>query len=573
MKTIAKWILPLVLVAALIGSAVWYMFEYDRETVEEVLVTQARKCAAEGNFNAAAWFYDLSYHLSDQDQNVAIELAEIYKSVGNYTKAEHTLTDAIADGASVELYIALCKTFVEQDKLLDAVTMLDNITDPGMKAELDALRPAAPEADVAPGFYNQYITLSFLHGGQTLYVTTDGSYPSTGHAPCTGSVTLEQGETKIYALCLGENGLVSRLSIFNYTVGGVVEPVTLTDPAIEQAVREFLMYGTDTTIYTSDLWTITDFTVPAEVQSMEDLALMTHLKTLTITDREITSLNFLSGMTMLQSLTITGCSIQADMSVIAALPSLEKLSLENCGLSSIAEIAGAQMLLELDLSNNAIGNLAPLANMSALEKLDLSENAVSDLSVLAGLPQLSVLDLSHNAVGSIVPLTSCANLTFLDISYNKVTEISAVSNLTGLTVFSASHNSISDISPLSVCTGLEMLDISNNAVIDLSVVSGLPALTNLNFAYNAVALLPALPEGSTLRVINGEHNLLTDVSALAAASELNYVYLDYNAELADISFLINCYQLVQVNVYGTAVPMDSVNELIDRSVIVNFDPT
>ena len=102
---------------------------------------------------------------------------------------------------------------------------------------------------------------------------------------------------------------------------------------------------------------------------------------------------------------------------------------------------------------------------------------------------------------------------------------------------------------------------------------GLAALEDLNFAHNAVAVLPAFPEDSALNTINGEHNVLTDVSSMGKMSALNYVYLDYNAELADISFLVNCHQLVQVNVYGTAVPTDSVNKLIDRSVIVNFDPT
>ena len=35
MKKIVKWILPLVLIIALIGSAIWYMFVYDRNTVQD----------------------------------------------------------------------------------------------------------------------------------------------------------------------------------------------------------------------------------------------------------------------------------------------------------------------------------------------------------------------------------------------------------------------------------------------------------------------------------------------------------------------------------------------------------
>ena len=573
MKKIAKWIIPLVLVIALIASAVWYMFVYDRDTVQDFLVAMARNCAEDGNFEGATWFYDLSYQLSEEDQNVAIELSQIYKDAGNYTKAEYTLANAIADGGSAELYTALCKTYVEQDKLLDAVNLLDNIADPTLKAELDALRPAAPQTDIEPGFYNQYITLNFQHDGAVLYVTTTGEYPSTEEAPCTEAITLSGGETKIYAISVGENGLVSPVAIFNYTIGGVIEPAVLSDPAIEALIRQTLMFGSDTVIYTSDLWTIEEFTVPSDATDLSDLAGLTHLKKLTIENQDIPSLGFLSGMSSLEELNISGCRVSEGMNVIGTLPSLKKLTLSGCGLSTIADLANAQMLTELDLSNNAIGDVSVLAAMTALAKLDLSENAVTDLSALAGLPQLSALDLSHNAVSSIVPLTSCAGMTELDVSYNTLTDISAVKNMTGLVSLSAAHNSISSVDTLSACTELAYLDISNNAVTDLSALAGLVKIAELNFSYNSVAAMPDLPENCALTVVNGEHNVLTDVSPLGGMENLNYVYLDYNEELADISFLANCTQLVQVNVYGTAVLTDSVNALIDRSIIVNFDPT
>ena len=144
MKKIMKRIIPLLLIVALIASACWYIFVYDRDTVRDFLLAQARNCAQNGHFKAATWFYDISYEFAGEDENVAIDLAQIYKEAGNYTKAEYTLVSAIADGATAELYIALCRTYVEQDKLLDAVNMLDKVADPGIKAELDALRPAAP---------------------------------------------------------------------------------------------------------------------------------------------------------------------------------------------------------------------------------------------------------------------------------------------------------------------------------------------------------------------------------------------------------------------------------------------
>ena len=129
MKRALKRILPILLGIVVIVSIVWYLFVYDRDFTRDMLLTQARFFEGQGNHTVAAWLYDQAYRQSEDNESVAIELAEQFKAAGNYTKAEYTLSNAIADGGSAELYVALCKTYVEQDKLLDAVTMLDNITD------------------------------------------------------------------------------------------------------------------------------------------------------------------------------------------------------------------------------------------------------------------------------------------------------------------------------------------------------------------------------------------------------------------------------------------------------------
>ena len=139
MKKLFKTLLIILLLIAILSSLAWYVFVYDRSFVRDLLITSARTCANMGYSSASSMFYDWAYTHSDQDESVAIELANQYKEEGNFTKAEYTLANAIADGGTSELYIALCKTYVEQDKLLDAVTMLDNIADPVIKEELEAL--------------------------------------------------------------------------------------------------------------------------------------------------------------------------------------------------------------------------------------------------------------------------------------------------------------------------------------------------------------------------------------------------------------------------------------------------
>ena len=573
MKNIMKRIVPLLLVVALIVSACWYIFVYDRETVRDFLMAQARNCAQNGHFEAATWFYDISYEFAGEDENVAIDLAQIYKASGNYTKAEYTLVSAIADGATSELYMALCQTYVEQDKLLDAVNMLDKVADPAIKAELDAIRPAAPTPDFVPGFYSQYISVNFTHEGGTLYVSTDGQYPSTADTPCVTPVALEGGETKIYAVTVGDNGLVSPLAILSYTVGGVIEEVEFADVYIEEQIQAQLMFGHDTVIYSDDLWAITELTVPAEAVELSDLRHLLYLETLSLTDRQLSDLSFLEGMTRLKKLDLSGSAIAADMSVLKTLPALEELDLHGCSISSLAFLEGAPSLKKLDLSRNAVGNLTVLATIPTLQTLDLSDNAVSDLTPLAGLTELTSLDVAENVLTTIAPIRNCVKLSYLDVSDNKIVEISAVQKLTGLTEFRAEKNQITDCAALSGCTELRKLDLSNNQLTDITMLSGLTKMSEFDFSYNQCTALPALGSGSGLVTVDGSYNQLSSLEPLDKISSLNYVYMDYNAEVSKIDFLADNPNMVQINVFGTKVTQSQANKCIDRSIIVNYDPT
>ena len=174
MKKFIRILVPALLFAIIVASMGWYLFVYDRDFTRDMLLGQARFHDLHGNSKMSSWFYNIAYEHSGRDENVAIELANQYKSDGNYTKAEVTLSNAIYNGGTVELYIALCQTFVEQDKLLDAVAMLENIQNPQIKQALSDLRPQAPESSHEPGYYTQYIDVELTSPNITIYYTTTG---------------------------------------------------------------------------------------------------------------------------------------------------------------------------------------------------------------------------------------------------------------------------------------------------------------------------------------------------------------------------------------------------------------
>lgn len=570
MKHNLKRILPILLAIIVICSVVWYLFVYDRDFTRDLLVQQARYFENQGEHSLAAWFYNQAYVQSGEDETVAIELAEQFKSIGNYTKAEHTLASAIADGGSVDLYIALCKTYVEQDKLKDAVTMLDNVGNPEIKAQLDTLRPSAPTASHESGFYNQYITVTVENTSGKLYLTADGTYPSTEAAAADSTVTTVGGENSVYALAVDENGLVSPLSYFSYTIGGVIEQIVLSDSSIDALVRQQLQMGADEPLFTSDLWELTALVMPADAQSSADLAFMPYLQTLTAENSTINGWTSLSSLTQLTELTFRNCLLSAeDLLAIASLPRLEKLTLSNCGLSSIANLSGAKKLTYLDLSNNAVRDLTPIAYMTGLQYLDLNHNALDNLSALSSLSALQTLDVSYNSLISLAPLSSCVQLKELNAGNNSIASLSGIGNLAALLDLNVSYNALTDASMLSTCTALTDLDISNNTLSDISALSALASLEYLNFSRNTVTALPAWDKSCALVTIDGSYNKVTTVSGLAGFANLNNVLMNYNS-ISSVDALSGCSQLVSVSVEGN--PVRDVSVLKNMGVIVSYTP-
>lgn len=571
MKKFIRFLVPLMLGIVIIASVFWYLFVYDRAFTRDILLKEARNNDARGNSALSAWFYKLAYSHSGNDEDVALELAEQYAADENYTKAEVSLSQAISAAPSARLYTALCRTYMEQDKLMDAVALLANIPDASIHAQLDAERPSTPVPSQEPGYYNTYASIELSSSGGTIYYTTDGEYPSIRGQVYTEPIKLPLGETVIYCISVNDDGLVSPVNVLAYTVGGVVEPTVFMDADVEFALRDQLGMTRTEMLYTNDLWAVTEFTVPAQAYTLEDLAMLTHLESLTITNLPNGSLADLACLTTLRELNLSGCKFAAsELAVLENMPNLEKLVLSDCGLSTISALENVTSLTYLDLTGNTIRNLEPLTGMESLKELYMKLNAVTSLDCIAYLYNLEKLDISFNSVSSLAPLAQCAKLNWLDASNNTITNINGLANLRLLTYLALNYNSISDISQLGGCIQLKELYFTNNSVYDISSLESLSSLEIIDFSYNSISSLPAWPQGCALRMVQGSYNNVNSVYVLGGMNNLTYVSLDYN-NLTDISALANCPNLVQVNVYGNSI--GDVSALTEHSIIVNYNPT
>lgn len=553
MKRVIKVILPLVLVLILLAGACWFFLFHRSDLTANLLVRQAQSMTSHQRYERAVLYYSWAWSLEPERDDIPIALAEAYTAEGNFTKAEYTLVKAISNQPEqTDLYIALCRTYVMQDKFLDAAQMLDRTTDATVKATLDTMRPNAPTVTPDSGYYSEYIEITVEADTDTVYLTTNGQYPSTDDDLYTGPITLSGGETTVLALAVDEQGLVSPVVLNGYTVGGVVEPVTIQDPAIDRTIREQLGLSDSDTLMSDVLWSITNLILPADTQELSDLTLFTGLRSLTMQN--------VSGM---------------DFSVLAQIPTLQELDLSGCTLSSgaLQAIGSLTELKTLILNGCALSDISAFSQLTKLQELDLSNNNLSDIGVVSLYLDLRSLILSNNPLTSIAALSTCDQLETLDISHCSVSTLGSLTGKRALKTLLASNNQLRSIKELSQCQSLEILEVASNLLDDISVLTELPQLTRFEGKQNSeIAYIPDFDEDICQLVYFGvDYTQVEDLSGLSGIGTLNYVNADYT-KVTDLLPLAENRNLVQINVWDCGITQESLDALSEASIIVNYNP-
>ena len=552
MKRTVKIVLPLVLVLVLLVGAGWFFLFAHRDVTASIFGYWGDHFAARGRYNRAISAYKVAETLTPDNENIPLVLAKTYVQAGNYTKAEYTLVSAITKNPdSAALYIALSQTYVAQDKLLDAEQMLDRITSESVKAKIDALRPSAPVLTPESGYYSEYIDVSATSRGSAIYLTTDGTFPALEENRYEAPVSISGGETTVTALCVGDNGLVSPVVYAGYTIGNVVEPVTLTDNALDTYVRELLGKMSAETIMTDELWEVEALELPEGMQTLDDLRYFTGLKSLTLQNASGLDLTQLAQLTTLQTLDVAGTTLSDDvLQIIGALPELRSLNISNCAVQSINTLVG----------------------LTKLEYLNVSNNTISDITALSSMENLTELHLTNNPIRTITYLNNCLQLKVLYVENCQISKLSSLAGNTNLEELYASENQIDDIAALEACTALRVLDVSSNEITDISILPQLPELTTFKGDHNQITSVPTFDaETAKLVQFNVNYNEIESVAGLTNLMYLNYVRADYN-KITSIAALKDCYCLIEIDVWDNPVNADEIKPLQDIGIIVNFNP-
>jgi Leucine-rich repeat (LRR) protein len=216
-----------------------------------------------------------------------------------------------------------------------------------------------------------------------------------------------------------------------------------------------------------------------------------------------------------------------------------------------AEISQLSDLVDLNLAQTSVDDLAPLTGLTALQSLGLTGTAVADLSPLARLTALQHVALSQTSVADLGPLANLTALNSLSIDETGVTDLSPLAELTSLQGLILDKTAVANLAPLSGLTGLHSLYLSRTAVADLSPLAGLSALRRLFLTGTAVADLAPLAGLENLVHLYIGHTEVMDLSPLSKLNSLQWLFLDHTP-VADLAPLAGHNDLQNLSLNGTA---------------------
>ena len=150
------------------------------------------------------------------------------------------------------------------------------------------------------------------------------------------------------------------------------------------------------------------------ISSLEDLAKMPHLKSISISGDKSSSVNFdmeKGTVSELEELWIYGVKL-SDLDFLGQFPQLENLTVRYCELEDISALSSQSQLRELYLARNEIYSIEPLRYLTELQVLDLEDNQIENLEPITGLTQLYSLDIYDNPVQDIGDLIFLPELFF-----------------------------------------------------------------------------------------------------------------------------------------------------------------
>ena len=166
----------------------------------------------------------------------------------------------------------------------------------------------------------------------------------------------------------------------------------------------------------------------------------------------------------------------------------------NRNLRDLSRVARLPRLRRLSVSGTKVSDLSPLRGLLAMQQIDLSSTPTTDLSALRYLSDLRMVDCASSRVAELSPLSCLSKLEALACFDTKVKDLSPLARLFALRCLYLSETLISDLTPLAELSALWYLNCRKTEVRDLAPIKGLSALRTLIISDTKVTDLSPLIE-------------------------------------------------------------------------------
>lgn len=242
-------------------AAVMTVFMYHKYSASYQL-EQAKKCAAEQDYQKAAEYLDKARELSKETADIVLlETGYLYQ-LGEKEQALQLLlhlldTEHMEYETEEKVYAGIIAIYSEQLAYEEIASLLTACSDQEIQHHFQQYMALKPEFGYAAGTYEEVVPLK-LSANTTgkIYYTLDGTEPDEGSELYTAPIFLESGEYQVSAVFINDYGIKSEVARGYYVIN-LVAPnppeVLLYSGTYHEVTRiEVANEGEGTVYYTTD---------------------------------------------------------------------------------------------------------------------------------------------------------------------------------------------------------------------------------------------------------------------------------------------------------------------------------
>ncbi len=517
----------------------------------------------EKQYAQAIDYYNSALQWGNKKQEIYLLLADTYAKSEDFENAGNIIDEAIDKKITTkqsgleELYTMRIKVYTSAGRLSDAANYINSLKDQYIRKKIEAKRPADLSYTPSQGSYDrtQKMTIT-VREGETVYYTTDGSYPTSFSNIYVDPITIANGVTRITAVSVNAEGLVSPVLTAEFNVTNDYEEVAFDDPKMEEMVRVSLDKPTGV-IRVKELENVTSLSnngIDGNLHTLSDLELMPNLTEFHIeNETKLISMSQLSGRTELTSVSLVGCELDSsDINALGSLTKLQSIDLSDNNITSINIVTNLPELQYVFLTNNNIDDISPLSSLSKLLVVDVSQNDITELPDFSSAKSIEALYISKNKLSDLSSIHSAASLVILDVSNNNITNAKNIGKLTKLETLMLANNDITSFDFLSSISKLASLDVSATSMVSTSALAKLP-LVVFKANNTGITSINDISKITSLTSLEIANTSVTSIAGLAKIPALDFLDIS-NCKVTDLKALAKFKGLYTLRAIGVTLP-------------------